>query len=124
MKNIGPRLKVYLKTKGYTHLPFFKWDTIEKLFGLLWENSTYSITVDYCYLEESLKVLNVKGYRGRDGLSLETFFLLNNNWDSIHPIRYFIHEFIYNNSALQEKGSGRILVKLSKTGPIYCTLIA
>jgi hypothetical protein len=50
MKDIGPKLRVYFKTKGYTDLSFYKWDTIEKLFNLLWENSTYSITIDYSYI--------------------------------------------------------------------------
>ena len=124
MKHIGPRLRVYFKTRGYTHLSFLKWSTIEKLFKLLWDNSTYSVTVDYSYLEESLNILNMKGYRGKDGLSLETYFLANNDWNSIVPLWEFINGFIYDNPILKEKGSGRILVKLSKTNSIDCTLIA
>lgn len=124
MKHIGPRLRVYFKTRGYTYLSFFKWDSIEKLFKLLWDNSTYSITVDYSYLEESLRILNMKGYRGKDGTSLETYFLANNDWNSIVPLWEFVNGFIYDNPILKEKGSGRILVKLSKTNSIDCTLIA
>jgi hypothetical protein len=124
MKDIGPKLRGYFKTKGYTNLSFPKWDTIEKLFNLLWENSTYSITIDYSYLERSLTILDVKGYRGKDGLSLETFFLANNDWNRIITIWSFVCGFVRDNPALEEKGSGRILVKLSKTHSIDCTLIA
>lgn len=124
MKDIGPKLRVNLKTKGYTNLSFPKWDTIEKLFDLLWKNSTYSITIDYSYLERSLTILDVKGYRGKDGLSLETFFLANNDWNRIITIWSFVCGFVRDNPALEEKGSGRILVKLSKTHSIDCTLIA
>ena len=123
MTYTSPTLKV-LTNKGYEELPLSSWINIEKFFDLLWANFTYSITIDYCYLEGSLKILNVKGYRGRDGLSLETMFLSHNHWNSIIPIWTFVNGFLLDNKVLQQKEAGRILVKLSKKDSINCTLIA
>lgn len=120
----SPKLRLYSNIKGYYYLPFEEWNTIEKIFSLLWKNAVYSITIDYCHLEESTKILDVKGWMGKDGQSLERFFLANNDWSRILPIWEFVSEFLWKNSILKEKGAGRILVKLSKNGPIDCTLIA
>jgi hypothetical protein len=120
----SPKLKLYSNTKGYYYLPFEEWSTIEKIFSLFWKNAAYSMTIDYCHLDESTKILDVKAWMGKDGQSLERFFLGDNDWNRILPIWEFISSFLWENPILKEKGAGRILVKLSKTYPIDCTLIA